>query len=396
METSTQAPPKDSSATPLATSKNGTSSLGGPKQIADRLNTFMSGRGSDADTKDKSKIPLPLPPEKDKATADKTKVDADKTAPGPKDKTDVTTDDKTKTGTDGMTKEERSQVVEFKKRAETAETRLKELETKATEGEASVKELAEIKRINKEREADYDRNEREIAAIRIQGSTKYQETIGKPMQMLTEKIEAIAKGCELDADAVFNVIGMTDVVKRNRALQEHLEKMDPLTQDTFKQAVNSLLDLEPKAQRLMKESREAWQSIQLEEKQAAEKEAQQKKETYLKASDAVWKEVAERMPTLNDPDIAKRVRAQADNFDFSTADPDILAFAAQAAYSIGDMQAALNQRDEKIEQLEASIKRMNGERVGPGDGSSGADKVAGNLNGATSGDRFNQFMSGRR
>lgn len=391
MDLATQTAQTDTSQNPISTATNGSSSLGGTKQISERLSSFMSDRaGTDADTKDKTKTTLPLPAEKDKTKAAQEK---DKTTA--RDKADAPADDKLKTGTDGLTKEERAQVVEFKKRAETAETRLKELEAKSTEGEASVKELADIKRLNKERESDYDRNEREIAAIRIQASKKYQDTIGKPMQMLTEKIEAIAQGCELNADEVFNTIGMKDVVKRNRALQEHLEKMDPLTQETFKQSVNSLLDLEPKAHRLMAKSREAWQSLQLEEKEAAAKETQQKKETYLKASDAVWKEVQSKIPVLKDPEISKRVREQADAFDFASAEPDIQAFAAQSAYSIIHMQAALESRDQEIEQLKESIKRMTGERVGPGDGSSAAEKLASNLTGTNSGDRFTQFLAGR-
>lgn len=396
MDTSATPPPPDVSQTSIASGKSGNSALGGPKAISDRLSSFMDKR---AGIEPKEKTSLPLPDKKKESPADKTK-DADKTELNGKDKVDpskkdLPVDDKAKVGTDGLTKEEREQVVTFKKRAEAAESRLKELEAKAQEGEASAKELAEIKRINKERESDYERNEREIAAIRVQGSKKYQETIARPMQMLTEKIEEIAKGCNLDPDAVFNSIATADLVKRNGALKDYMESMDPLTQDTFKQAVNALLDLEPKAKRIMQESREVWQATQLEEKEAAKRAEEQRRETYLKASDAVWSEMTSRITALNDPDITKAVREKADNFDFSKAEPDLQAFAAQAAYSVKHLQQAIDSRDEEIAQLKASVKRLGGERLGPGDGSTAPDKSSTKVEGANSGARFDQWRNGR-
>lgn len=388
--------PTDSSQTPLATGKTGTSALGGAKAITDRLSSFIKGRESGEQPTDKSKLPLPEKKEKAPApegsTTDKVNGTGKDKAP---DKKDAPTD-KDKIGTDGLTKEERAQVVEFKKRAETAESRLKELETKHQEGEATAKELAELKKLNQSREADYDRNEREIAAIRIMGSKKYQETIARPMQALTAKIQEIAKGCNLDADAVFGTIGMTDLVKRNNALKDYLDSMDPLTAETFKQSVNALLDLEPKAHKLITESREAWQALQIEEKEAGEREAQLKRETYLKASDAVWKEMQDKLPMLNKEDITKHVRAKADNFDFSKADPDILAYMVQSGYSMKYMQEAIDAKDQEIAQLKASVSRLGGERIGPADGATSDRKEAAKFEGSTSGDRWNLFNAGRR
>lgn len=390
--------PPDTSQTPLQTGKSGTSALGGSKAISDRLASFMDKRGGE--TKDKPTLPLPDKKKEPAQNGDGKDKVTDKADANGKDKIDpakkeAPADGKDKIGTDGLTKEERAQVVEFKKRAEAAETRVKELETKASDGEATAKELAELKKLHKDKESDYERNEREIAAIRVQGSKKYQETIAKPMQMLTDKIEEIAKGCQLDPDAVFNTIGMGDLVKRNAALKEYMDAMDPLTQDTFKQAVNTLLDLEPKAKKIMAEAREVWQATQLEEKEAAKAADEKRRETYLKASDAVWDEMTSRIPALADPEIAKQVRAKADNFDIAKAEPDLQAFAAQSAYAIKHMQAAIDSRDVEIAQLKESVKRLGGERLGPGDGAPGKQEDTRKLEGATSGDRFRQWSTGR-
>lgn len=393
------APPPNHADTPLKGGKNGTSVLGGPKEISARLSSFMDSRKGPGES-DKSQLPLPdkkkeLAPDKTKETEKPPVVDKDKTSNTPPDKT---APDKEKVGSDGLTKEERAQVVEFKKRAETAEARLKELEAKASEGEASKKELAEIKKLEKERQIDYDRNEREIAAIRIQGSKKYQETIAKPMHLLTTKIEEIAKGCNLDADEVFSTISMTDLVKRNQGLEKYLESMDALTRGTFTQTVNSLLDLEPKAAKIMAEAREAWQALQQEEKEAAELESQQKRETYLKASEEVWKEVKSRLPALSklDPKVEAKIREKADNFDLATASQDVVAFAAQSAYSIGEMQGAIDKLEEENDQLKASIKRLGGERLGPGDGATSKETEKPQLQGGNSGSRFEAWRTGSR
>lgn len=394
-------PPKDVSQSQIATGKTGTSALGSPKQISDRLSSFMQSRENGDTTKTKEKLPLPEPKKKDAPTdgKDKEKTELngkDKPDAAQKDKEKEITDDKEKRGTDGLTKEERAQVVEFKKRAEAAESRIKELETKATEGEASKKELAELRKLEKERQSDYDRNEREIAAIRIQGTKKYQETIAKPLQAYTSKIEEIAKGCNLDPDDVFGTIGMNDLVKRNSKLKEHIEAMDPLTAETFKQCVNGLLDLEPKAKRLDAEAREAWQAMQLEEKEASEREEQQKRETYLKASDAVWEEMIKRVPTLNDPEIAKQVREKADNFNFAKAEADLQAFAALSAYSVIHLQAALDAKDEENTRLKESVKRLGGERVGPASAATKTEDTTSKFEGKDSGSRFNAWRTGTR
>jgi hypothetical protein len=393
MDPTQTAPTQDHSQTAPPQGKTGSSSLGGARDIANRLDSFMQGRAGNGTGASKSELPLPPEKQKEKVTTDKPKVDQAKVT-DPKDKATTQSPEKEKVGSDGLTKEERAQVVEFRKRAETAEARAKELEAKEAEGQASAKELAELKRLNKERETDYERNEREIAAVRIQGSKKYQETIAQPMQRLTTKIEEIAKGTQQDPDTVFNAIGIADTVKRNLALNEILEKMDPLTQDVFKQSVNALLDLEPKAAKLMSEAREAWQAHQLEEKQAKESEAQLKRETYLKASEEVWKVMQERLPALSDPEISKRVRERADKFDIYTAPEDIVAMAAQSAYSVGEMQAVIDKKDEEISQLKASIERLNGERVGPANGSTPAAKSGVSFNGSNSGERFEQWRKG--
>lgn len=390
--------PPDTSQTPLQTGKSGTSALGGSKAISDRLASFMDKRGGE--TKDKPTLPLPDKKKEPAQNGDGKDKVTDKADANGKDKIDpakkeAPADGKDKIGTDGLTKEERAQVVEFKKRAEAAETRVKELETKASDGEATAKELAELKKLHKDKESDYERNEREIAAIRVQGSKKYQETIAKPMQMLTDKIEEIAKGCQLDPDAVFNTIGMGDLVKRNAALKEYMDAMDPLTQDTFKQAVNTLLDLEPKAKKIMAEAREVWQATQLEEKEAKELEAQQKRDTYKKADAEVWKLMQERLPALNNPEIAKRIDERAANFDLYSAPEDIVAMAARSAYAVGEMQSLLDTQAEEIAQLKESVKRLGGERLGPGDGAPGKQEDTRKLEGATSGDRFRQWSTGR-
>jgi hypothetical protein len=381
METATSAPPaKDHSQTALQGGQSGKSALGSSSEIADRLKDFVAKKPETTGDKPSSgEIPLKKAPEK---------TEKDTQTP---EKPDPTKD---KVGTDGLTREERAQVVEMKKRAEAAEARVKDYETTVAEREAAQKELKELKEWRAKIEPVHERNEKEIAAIRVQQSTKYQDSIARPMQALTQTIEEIAKSVELDADAVFNAIGNRDLVKRNAAISEYLTSMDPLTQDTFKRAVNDLLDLEPKAQKIIKEAQESWQAVQLEEKKAAEEKSRKEKETYAKASDAVWDVIAENYPFLNEDETREYIRGKADSYDFDNAPADVKAYFAQSGYAMVKVQKVIEARDQKIKELEESVKRLQGSKAGMHTGSPAPAKAEREtVNGSTPGDRFKSWLT---
>lgn len=386
MDPTTAAPPKDHSATALQAGQQGKSALGSTTEISQRLEQFMKAKPEPTGEKPSSEIPL-----KDKKAP--TPEKAEKTSDTPE-KPDPSKD---KVGTDGLTKEERAQVVEFKKRAEAAEARVKDYESTAAEREAAQKELKELKEWRAKIEPVHERNEKEIAAIRVQQSTKYQESIAQPMHRLTQTIEEIAKSVELDADAVFNAIGQRDLVKRNAAISEYLNSMDPLTQDTFKRAVNDLLDLEPKAQKIIKEAQESWQAVQLAEKQEAEAKARKEKETYALASEAVWDEMTKHYPFLGDEKVREYIRGKADSYDFDHAPADIKAYFAQSGYAMVKVSEIIEGKDNEIKELKESVKRLQGSKGGMGTGSAApAKSEKEQVNGTTPGDRFNSWMNTAR
>ena len=114
-----------------------------PEAIGHRLAEFTKSAAPKEEAKQKDE----KPPSTEKPVA---KVEDPKSS------------DKGKIGKDGMTKEERSALLDYKTKVETAEARIKELEELAKSGDATKAELAELKKREAEWERKYGEKDAEL------------------------------------------------------------------------------------------------------------------------------------------------------------------------------------------------------------------------------------------
>lgn len=323
--------------------------------------------------------PNPTPPATEQKPAPETKVEAktstllpsEKTAPKEPSQLTEKKPDPTpeKKGADGLTKEERAELVRFKKEAE----RVSELEEKVKTFEATQSERDELKRRYTELEERAKVYEAKATAFDVRNSTHFQETVDKPMKILVHGMDDLCQKNNLNADEVYQAIWAPNETDGNVKLAEFLGSMDGFTTDKFKRMVNDMRDLGRKAQELTEKAPEAWSAIQAEEKKRKEEALSKSKETYRLANEAVFhgdgKEAGlkDRFPFLKDTPEGQQVLTDAIAVDFDTMPPGTRAYYAQAGQAALHFNRILQAKETEIAQLKEALKK-EGHVARPSDG----------------------------
>ncbi len=347
----------------------GTSSLGGAREIAARFQAFQQAEAAPESTKEAPETKAEpkeaakgtetkqeassggkgdgiLPAEKTPQKAPESKAEAK----GSPDKKEVQSTEKA--GPDGLTKEQRSDLVKVKERAEALEARSKELEAKLADHEITKKEVDELRRIRTELEEKSKVYEAKATAFDVSSSPHFQKTIIAPLKTLSQGMESLCETNKLDADAVFAAIKNPDEASGNAALSEFLANLDTFTSNKFQRIVNDMRDLERKGQELIEKAPEAWTAIQTEMNKKAEEDKIKSKETMGLAHKAVHSAMKERFSFVSD-----EVLKDAQAIELSSLSPDKQAYYIQAGLAALEFNNVLKAKDAEIESLKAAIKK---------------------------------------
>lgn len=301
-----------------------------------------------------------------------------------------------KKGSDGLTKEERAELIKFKEEA----SRAKELEAKLKDFDLTTKELNELKALKSELEEKAKVYEAKATAFDVTATPKFQETIAKPMGRLVEAMERLCAGNEISVDEVFAALENPDISKGNATLAEFMASLNTFDQGDFTRMVGDMRDLNRKGQELVAKAPEAWTALQAEQQKAQEVEKTKAKETYKMANEAVFKAMQDRFPFLKEETLAKDVSQGALEVDFDNLSPDAKAYYAQAGMVALHFNPIIKSKDEEIASLKAALKKHS-ITVGPASGSKPDDKgesqkQESETEGSTVGSRLVAAMAGVR
>lgn len=366
----------------------GTSSLGGAGAIMERFKAFEKGESGESKTEAKveeskstqdpenrtetkqeasseKKGDSILPPEKGSQKAPESKVEAK----GSPDKGVQSTE--AKRGSDGLTKEERAEVVKFKARAE-------ELEAKLADHEATTKELTELRKIRVDLETKYKEVEERAnlyyaKAVEhdVKVDPEFRRVVIEPMETLSKGMESLCEKNKLDVDAVFAAISNPDEVAGNAALSDIRSGLDEFTADKFKRIVNDLRDTERKGQDMLRDAPKTLTALQTKAKEEAERKSVADKETYEKASKALIPAWQERFPFI-DKAMGEEILKEGMEVDFDKLTPASKATFAQALAVSTRFNSILKAKDDEIAALKAAVKKDTPPNVRDGQSENGS------------------------
>lgn len=323
-----------------------------PESMRERLQAFISK-------------PKEETPSTEVTKTEETKIEEAK--PDPK---DAKTAAPQKKGSDGLTKEERSALLEYKTKAEKAESRISELEAKVASGEATAKEAAELKSKVSEWERKYGDKENElkgwlskqdpIALEQVRLSEEYQEEISKPSGRIEESIKTICKGYDVDPESVIAAHYNKDRVARNKALSEIKSTMDDESRAELTEELRKLAEIDTKAAIAEKRPQAVLAAIRDKKEREEGFIKERDKSAYGRAKELVYKHVVlNEFPLLGEDKAAEaRVKEKVDGIDWDNITPDKKAYLAHGAFLALEYRDANKALAEKLKQAEASIAKL--------------------------------------
>jgi hypothetical protein len=407
------APPPAAPANEISRQASLNSTLGGAKAISDRFKAFQAAESAKAapdaasEAAPEPAVPTLTAPETRSQSVQETQKQASGILPPEKAPAEVktppsqsteTNPNPPKVGKDNMTKEERADFLKYKAEA----ARVTELEQKVKDYEATRAEKEELAKRYAEIEERAKVLEAKATAFDVRNSPHFQETIEKPMLILSKGMDELIQKNSLKAQEVYDAIWAQDEIEGNIKLAEFLGGMDGFTADKFKRMTNDMRDLSRRAQELSARAPEAWSAIQAEEKKKAELNATKAKETYRLANEAVFhgdgqhQGMKDRFTFLKDTPEGEQVLKEAMAVDFDALDAGSKAYYAQAGLAALHFNNVIKSKDAEIASLKAALQKDN--RVpNPSDGhrptpQSEAAVTEDKLKGMSTGQRLAYFL----
>lgn len=296
-------------------------------------------------------------------------------------------------GSDGLTRTERAEVQAAYKardaerqRAESAETKLKDHETKVKELEQRVSQgdltYKEAQAKLKEWETKYSSKEEElkgwlskqdkIALIQVQNSEVYQGELGKLQaqeKALEEPLEALCKGYEVDVNELITAHYNPNLVERDKKLEELMSGMNSVSRSRVYSILEKLEGIDAHRSQLIAKIQEDPKGALAAIKEAEETKQRLIKEregtAYKRTADVTWEHVIKKdFPLVEDPDIAARVQAKAATIDWNNLSHDKKAMLVYGAFTGWEYRDAYTKQLQRIKELEASVKKLSGGDAG--------------------------------
>lgn len=250
-------------------------------------------------------------------------------------------------------------------KAEVAELKEKLAKVAAPETETEITQLRE--RV-KEHEARVAEQERIIAAVRVEESKEYHDTIIVPFAAIETEIKELADSPEA-AEVLYNAMVIPDRKKRGLALTEATEDMPEYNRHRIYEMVAEYDKLAAHEVLLKTKAKEAKAEIDRNAlaKQHQESEADQKARGA--AVTKVWGTVEQKLPFMFDgegnlrPEFAE-VR-ETGKESILSASLGTQVFAGFAARLVPLMNTELAKKTKEIADLTAQIERLTGAGPGP-------------------------------
>lgn len=208
-----------------------------------------------------------------------------------------------------------------------------------------------------------DEYEKELAVTRVEATADYKNTILKPLNVVAEQAEILAKSNDHKVDEVYNVLKEPDPAKQRQMLRELTIGWDELDRLDLKKLADESRELLNRQDDILRNAKEANAESQ---KLAAQREEQAREKVrseFLAASDAAIKSLREKVPFIplaegeTESDRFALLKDKLKKVDFESQSPRGKAFAAATALMYPQMVRMMSEQAKEIESLKAAVAK---------------------------------------
>ena len=212
---------------------------------------------------------------------------------------------------------------------------------------------------------DFDTYEKELAVTRLESTREYRETIAKPLQVIGEQAETLAKANDSDLEQVLDMMREADPAAQRSAFKEVTAGWDEVDRAELWSAVKDARVLLDK-QDLMRTNASAAAKEQLEKAMAREQaEKAEAKQQFVASLKDVTKTLREKTPFValaegeTEDDRYRSLEQKVAEVDFDSQPARGKAFAAAAAILHPQMVRTIAKLQEENATLRSRVKSAN-------------------------------------
>jgi hypothetical protein len=166
-------------------------------------------------------------------------------------------------------------------------------EEKAKKLEADPEEIAAIK-------SKLEEKEKALFASQVQATDEYREAVEAPLEKIRDRVKALSEKREIPVRDIMAAISEPDPDKQEELLSEVASNLTEFERIRFYELAKEHSRLDSVKQRILANSKEAWERIENHRKDNEFKQKEQFNTQLNKALDQTWQSIQERVPLFRE------------------------------------------------------------------------------------------------
>lgn len=267
----------------------------------------------------------------------------------------------------------------FRKIKENSNARIAEYKAKIADLESKAQSTANDARIEElnaaiaQKESVLAETSRKLAFYDVTETPEYEAAVTKPTQLIKSKIQSIAARYELEPSQLIAAVTEKNPKTQAELLSDLASGMSDFDKNKFYQIPDDWSSIVETENSLRENAVKAWEEVQTNRQKQQEEAKSKMTQERKQLGEQVWSKLTEKVPTLKDLN-ADTLKATFDATDFDAMKPLDKIGSLAAAVTFGPVVQKLmseaKTKDNKIAELEASLKKYIGTSPGAGGGAS--------------------------
>jgi hypothetical protein len=272
-----------------------------------------------------------------------------------------------------------------------ARSKLKELETKASEAPTNSIEQIDLQNQLESLKRERDEYESELRLSRLESTKEYKQAVSEPLQSIQQEVADLADMYKADPRSIYAAMVEPDPAKRRALLKDVTTTFDPVDSLAIRSRAEELHKVFARRDLLTKDVQTVLQMLETEEKKEREnfyKQTQMEIETAYRTE---WENMQRENPLLRPIDnneawnsTINTIQQQALQIENTELDPRAkakLTFSAAAMpFVMNIFQDYVNKAQNRISELESLTKELRAVSPSAGASKGSASEIPSDLN----------------
>jgi hypothetical protein len=272
-----------------------------------------------------------------------------------------------------------------------ARTKLKELESKASEAPTNSVEQIDLQNQLNTLKQERDEYENELKFSRLESTKEYKQAVTEPLNSIQQEVSEISKLYEgVDARNIYAAMVEPDPAKRRALLKEATSAFDPVDSLAIRNRAEELQKIFNRRDVLTKDVNTVLQMIQAEEQKEQEAYTQRMESEIKTAYESEWNNIQKENPLLRPIEgneawnsALQSIQQQAMSIENTELDPKAkarLTFNAAAMPMVMNVfQDYVSKAQERISELEKLTKELRSSVPSSGGAKGGGVEIPADL-----------------